>query len=125
MDQLFFKKYEKVFEIAQLSLKFLVLINGGAAVALLAFIGSVWSPYYSAPLTIIFLTIGLGAFALGVLSGVIAVLLAFILGAAGLSPDSNGYQDKFIVVMMTSITISVLLFIIGVGASITAILVRL
>lgn len=116
-------QYEKMIELAQHALKTLVLINGGAAVALLAFIGSIWTPHDIAPLTIIFLAIGLGAFSLGVLYGAIASHSAFSTAAYGQSND-NALSKLYAHHTHKAVRISLSLFLIGIGASITAILIH-
>lgn len=116
-------RYEKVLEAGQIALKFIVLINGGAAVALLAFIGSIWSPHRIELLTIIFLASGLGAFSLGVLFGAIAAAAAFHAGLHSITDDLDT-TDKYAVRAMRSGAMSLLLFLIGICATITAIIVQ-
>ena len=115
-------RFEKITDLAQLALKILVLVNGGAAVALLAFIGSNWSPYYNASLTIIFLASGLGAFSLGVLSGAIAALSAYHAGNYNLF-NNNDLSNKYARRTRIAVRASLLLFFIGIVASIAAIFV--
>jgi len=54
-------------EFAGLALKYAVMINGGGAVALLAFVGAIWSTGPK-PLVVIALTVAIAFFALGVFS---------------------------------------------------------
>lgn len=115
-------RYQKMMELGQLALKILVLINGGATVALLALISGIWTSGIERCVAI-FLTFGIGAFALGVLSGAIAAYSAF--STASFSQSDNhalGAQSA----LRTHIAniISLLLFFIGICASITAILIN-
>ena len=115
-------QYEKMIELGQLSLKILVLINGGAAVALLAFIGGIWTSGIESCVAIS-LTFGIGAFSLGVLSGAIAAYSAF--STSSFSQADNhalGAQSAIRTNLANKISLS--LFFIGIFASITAILVH-
>lgn len=116
-------KAYKVIEAGQLVQKFTVLINGGASVAILAFIGNVWSPGNIAPLTIIFLSIGLAAFSLGVLSGAKSALDNYLAGTFSLADVkdlSRLHADRSV----RASIISLALFFLGMCASIIAILVH-
>lgn len=116
-------KAYKVIEAGQLVQKFIVLINGGASVALLAFISNVWSQDSIAPVTIIFLTIGLAAFSLGVLSGAKSALHNHLSGTfslAGVKDLSRLHADRSV----RASIISLALFFFGMCTSIIAILVH-
>ena len=113
-------RYEKLIELGQLALKILVLINGGAAVALLAFIGNIWSSGIERCVAIS-LTSGIGAFALGVLSGAYAAYSAFSTISFGQS-ENHALSSKSAKHTNIANKISLVLFFIGIAASITAIL---
>lgn len=117
-------RYNKVIELGELALKIAIVINGGAAIALLAFIGSVWSPYYNAPLTIIFLSIGLGSFSLGVLSGATAATAAYFSEFhhfhENIKPGDRYYNVAVLIGLL-----SLLFFFVGICSSVTAILVHI
>ena len=70
------KKWEAARETALLALKYALFINGGAAVALLAFIGAIWSPRLGS-YTVIALIVAVASFAPGVFSAAVAVWVAY------------------------------------------------
>ena len=116
-------KAEKVIEAGQLVQKIIVLINGGASVALLAFVGNVWSPGSIAPLTIIFLAIGLAAFSLGVLSGAKSALHNYLSGTFSLA-DVKDLSRLHTARSVRASILSLALFFLGMCTSIIAILVH-
>ena len=116
-------KAEKVIEAGQLVLKFIVLINGGASVALLAFIGNVWSPDSITPLTIIFLTIGLAAFSFGVLCGAKSALHNYLAGTFSLA-DTKDLSRLHAGRSVRASIFSLALFFLGMCTSIIAIFVH-
>ena len=115
-------RYEKKIELGQLALKILVLINGGAAVALLAFIGGIWTSGIERCVAVS-LTIGIGAFALGVLSSAIAAYSAFSTASFSQS-DNHALGAQSALRTHCANKLSLLLFFIGICASITAILIH-
>ena len=115
-------RYQKMIELGQLALKMLVLINGGAAVALLAFIGGIWSSIIERCVAV-FLTIGIGAFALGVLSGAIAAYSAFSTASFGYS-GNDALRSRSALRTRIANIISLVLFFVGIAASVIAILVH-
>ena len=68
--------YSKVVDLAQGALKSTMLINGGGAVALLAFIGTLWDNGIGRT-AFLSLTCAISSFALGVLTGAIAAVCFF------------------------------------------------
>ena len=65
--------YSKVIDLAQGALKSVMLINGGGAVALLAFIGTLWDNDIDRT-ALLYLTYAISSFALGLLSGAITAV---------------------------------------------------
>jgi len=66
--------YKSLIQIGMSVLKFVLLANGGAAVALLAFIGKIYSPDAQIPNV----TVSLGWFLAGLFSGGLAHFMAYI-----------------------------------------------
>lgn len=69
--------FRSVIEYGRDALKAAILTNGGAAVALLAFIGTIWEKGIS-PDTAKYLTWALGSFSSGVLVTVVAIGFAYL-----------------------------------------------
>ena len=115
-------RYQKRIELGQLALKILVLINGGAAVALLAFIGGIWTSGIERCVAIS-LTVGIGAFALGVLSGAVAAYSAFSTAAFSQS-DNHTLGAQSALHTHCANKLSILLFLIGISATVVAILIH-
>ncbi len=76
---------KKVAELLQLTLKVIILINGGAAIAILTLIGSILTSNEKLDGVIFFLTMAITAFGFGVLSGAIAI---------GMGYRSEYFSDK-------------------------------
>jgi hypothetical protein len=70
--------FKSVISAGQVALRSVILINGGAAVALLAFIGSIWDKSTIDNLTIKKLLISMAGFVLGVLLGGVAASLTYL-----------------------------------------------
>ena len=70
-------QYNKVIELAQLTLKVVILINGAAAIALLTFIGSMLSSGIGFDAVPCLLAWAIGSFGFGVLTGAIAVGMGY------------------------------------------------
>ncbi len=76
-------------ELAQLTLKSSILINGGAAIATLALLGQIWSPYQPENL-LLQLASGTKYFAYGVLLAAISIPFAYLCEGAGISETKKG-----------------------------------
>lgn len=70
-------QYNKVVELGQLTLKVVILINGAAAIAILALIGSILSSGVESTV-IPYLAWSIASFGIGVLSGSIAVGMGYL-----------------------------------------------
>lgn len=72
------ERFKAVITFADATLKSAMLINGGAVVAILAFIGNIASKGVLAPSLITFITVSMASFASGVLAAVMAGYDSFV-----------------------------------------------
>ena len=77
-------QYDKVIDLLKLTLKVVIIMNGGAAIALLTLIGRIWSSG-SWSYAVTYLGWAIAFFGFGVLSGAIAI-------AMGYRAEYNDYQ---------------------------------
>lgn len=63
---------------AQSAIKLLALVNGGAAVALLAFIGKIWSPEFNSTLIAAYIPLALVLYCCGVGAAAVTQLLTYL-----------------------------------------------
>ncbi len=103
--------FRSVILAGQTALKSAILINGGAAVALLAFIGSVWDKTTN-PNVIKKLLISMVLFVLGVLAGGIASSLTYLIQLLYLN-QKHKLATFLNVTSSVLITISYITFVIG------------
>ena len=105
------EEYRAVIQVGQVALKTSLLINGGAAVALLAFLGRIWETHPSGPV-VSDITSSLLWFVFGVFLAAVASAIAYLtLFAYGHKWITAGNIFLFITIIL--VTISLFSFVFG------------
>ncbi len=107
--------WDSVFAYGQAALKSAILVNGGAAAGLLAFIGNIWSKGID-PLAVGDLTCAILAFTLGVLAAALGTGTTYIT-QYGYCCDWNTFARTFHVLTVSIVIGSYVLFFFGSQAS--------
>jgi len=115
--------FKSVITAGQSALKSALLINGGAAVAMLAFVGSVWEESL-ALCTVIYLLVAMGLFVVGVLLGAIASGLTYLAQRA-YAQEREKAGNRLNVAIITCVVVAYALFLLGSFVASIAILKQL
>lgn len=107
--------WDSVFTYGQAALKSAILINGGAAAGLLAFIGNIWSKGIN-PLAVEHLTDAILAFALGVLSAAVGTGTTYVT-QYGYCSNWKVVARTFHILTLIVVVASYVLFMVGSHAS--------
>ena len=103
--------FKSVITAGQSALKSAILINGGAAVAILAFVGSIWEKSI-ALCTVIYLLVAMGLFTVGVLLGAVASGLTYLAQRAYAQEREKG-GNRLNVAIISCVVVAYVLFLVG------------
>lgn len=109
-----------IFETGLQIVKTLILVNGGAVIALLAFLGNVWSSGMKRASLDLF-ALSMMFFGIGVFCALLTITFAYLANVSQIANYSNRIIKIFIAIMMICGASSSILFIIGVYNSYSAI----
>jgi len=112
--------FKSVITAGQSALKSAILINGGAAVAMLAFAGSIWGKSL-AQCTVKYLLAAMGLFVVGVLLGAVASGLTYLVQRA-YAQEREKTGNRLNVGTISCVVVAYVLFLVGSGVASIAIL---